>query len=301
MADSDESIQSESFEMATSDSFYKGYDDDEENNSSDDKLLSYKSNNIILKNPSNDEDTLYSDDYYNDSEVDSYSNDFDDSSMSNIIPIPQTMNKAIVGTINKNNIKNNSIIANVDESKGTQPYISTDMKPSIASYEAVQVELALDEISKEVLRLKNQQRMNLKHRRQEARDKKMRAEFRRLQYQQEISDYQKQISSYETTIKQLSNEIENLKSSHESLRLDYNNALQSKELLEVELQQSKLEVSSLLESKLLLVNDIENERQSIEIDRQLMKEDIEFVEKENLKLKLLTEIVNKSFETNETR
>jgi hypothetical protein len=74
----------------------------------------------------------------------------------------------------------------------------------------VQAELALDEISKEVLRLRNQQRTMLKERKQNAKSSKQRAEDRRLQYNEEMKNLKKIAQESTLTVTNMQEKIDGL-------------------------------------------------------------------------------------------
>ena len=65
------------------------------------------------------------------------------------------------------------------------PHLANQHLPSLQA-QSIQAELALDDISREVIRLRNQQRAVLKERRVVAKEKKQRADERRQQYNDQI-------------------------------------------------------------------------------------------------------------------
>lgn len=75
------------------------------------------------------------------------------------------------------------------------------------SIQSIQAELALEDIGKEVIRLRNQQREVLNLRRKQTVEKKARAEARRAQYVQELEKYQSELGISEAENKKLKNDI----------------------------------------------------------------------------------------------
>lgn len=73
--------------------------------------------------------------------------------------------------------------------------------------QSIQAEIALDEIGKEVLKLRNQQRVMLRERREVAKEKKQRAEERRLKYAEELKRYSIRVNDAEAEVSLLKDRI----------------------------------------------------------------------------------------------
>ena len=97
----------------------------------------------------------------------------------------------------------------------TSSSATTMSLPALLNIQAVQAELAIDEISQEVLRLRNRQKALLRERKIAAKDKKQRAEMRRHHYQQEMkllsdraNDAEKLLESLNAQIQLLSSQLQ---------------------------------------------------------------------------------------------
>lgn len=93
--------------------------------------------------------------------------------------------------------------------------------PEPNSYQALQLELALEEISKEVIRLRATQRSHLQQRRQHAQEKKKRAEMRRLQYIAELESLKTTILERDETIRTLTSDKDHLKREFEAAEVRF--------------------------------------------------------------------------------
>lgn len=89
----------------------------------------------------------------------------------------------------------------------------------------LQAEVVLDEISREVVRLRNQQRMVLKERRQVVADKKDRADRRRKEYEETLARHRKEVAdakqaqeAAEDKSKALENQIKHLQENKDAIR-----------------------------------------------------------------------------------
>lgn len=166
---------------------------------------------------------------------------------------------------------------------------------------SLQAEMALEEISKEVVRLRNQQKNLLQERRHVAREKKLRAENRRAQYDLELR-------SMKMELRDLKSGNEMMRSQHSSVKksleiMTYSNTtleedlrMKTKESDEIKLK--VVELQSKLEEQTQLLVDKEYDSQKKEAkwaeERNTFKEEI-------LRFTLLSAVVQQSLEANELR
>ena len=235
-----------------------------------------------------------SDESYNDD----YSAEFDDASAlySNDFEVekdkPVDMLKQDFRT-EKVTITNDAVIAGPPPTKG--------MRLPGVDFVSLQAEIALEEISKEVVRLRNQQRNLLQERRHIAREKKTRAESRRAQYEVELRELKRKLSESEERYREQLSHTSNVEKSLE-------HTIYGKNILQSDLEIREKESD---EVKLILTevqNKLNECVQNFAIERSLMKakeekwgsERADF-HAEALRAQLLASVVQQSLEVNEMR
>jgi chromosome segregation ATPase len=166
---------------------------------------------------------------------------------------------------------------------------------------SLQAEIALEEISKEVVRLRNQQKNLLQERRHVAREKKLRAENRRAQYDL-------QLRNMTVELRDLKSDNEMMRSQHSSVKKSLEIVTYSNTTLEEDLRMKTkesdeikikvMELQSKLEEQMQLMVDKESDIQKKEAkwaeERNAFKEEI-------LRFTLLSSVVQQSLEANELR
>jgi hypothetical protein len=247
--------------------------------------------------------TVPSETHSNDFSEDEYSAEFEDTSAQGQFSVYS----------NDFDEENENIVADVAVRKTNT---AVECKKSIETFEqleqpllrlpginiaSLQAEIALEEISKEVVRLRNQQKNLLHERRHVAREKKLRAENRRAQYDLELRNMKMEL-------RDLKSDNEMMRSQHNSVKksleiMTYSNTtleedlrLKSKESDEIKIK--VIELQSKLEEQTQLLVDIEYDSQKKEAkwaeERNAFKEEI-------LRFTLLSSVVQQSLEANELR
>lgn len=169
---------------------------------------------------------------------------------------------------------------------------------NIASFQA---EIALEEISKEVVRLRNQQRNLLQERRQIAREKKLRAESRRAQYDLELRDLKQKLKVSEERNESLTSQIDRIQKnlevaifSRDTIQMD----LDIKEKESDEIKEKLVELQIKLKK---YVDDLHNEKCEHRTKEDKWIEERSVFKAEMLRNNLLSAVVQQSLEANETR
>ncbi len=149
-----------------------------------------------INNEKKKENIVIKDDSYDMDEFDEFEGDISQPSPKfNSQPSSKFNNRQMsTGNQNKPTIINNNVMAD---------------KTNILSLQSqsIQAEIALDEIGKEVLKLRNQQRVMLRERREVAKEKKQRAEERRLKYAEELKRYSIRVNDAEAEVSLLKDKI----------------------------------------------------------------------------------------------
>lgn len=172
--------------------------------------------------------------------------------------------------------------------------------PSIATV-PLQAEIALEQISKEVIRLRNQQRNLLHERRQAAREKKQRAESRRAQYQVELRDLKSKQSQSET-------DCANYASKVESLQRTLDSVISSKDILISDLDLKEHEITEFKAKMTRMQSEIDQCKHDLAASHSHMEQREEEWETEKAALKaeitrssMMASVVQQSLEANEVR
>ena len=172
--------------------------------------------------------------------------------------------------------------------------------PSVAMI-PLQAEIALEQISKEVVRLRNQQRNLLHERRQVAREKKERAESRRAQYQLELRDLKAKIAQKET-------ECMDYQEKMESLQRSLNSAISSKDIVVSDMEMKENEIAEFKAKMIRMQTEIEQHQIDFKTAKhEWDRREEEWQQQQNaLQLELtrsemLASVVQQSLETNEAR
>jgi hypothetical protein len=193
------------------------------------------SNNI-----SSDDADDYSLSFDDDSENNTvYSEEFDDisaMSMSRSSPMKQTRQVA------RGAPKQQSVSFQPPETATQQQQQPPDAAPTLPSLavQSLEAERAMEKLSKEIVYLRNQQRIALKDRRVEARNKKLRAEERRRKHQQDLLTAHQQVAALQLENKRLGEQVAVLEVSllgAEESKALASGALQSTKAVLVEQQQ----------------------------------------------------------------
>jgi chromosome segregation ATPase len=238
----------------------------------------------ILSAPKSDESyneysTVF-DDYEND--FDEYSNEFEEEK----------------STLEKQPPANNIEAATSAAASWLPPQISQLVQ---SDSQALQAELALQEISKEVVRLRNQQRNLLQERRRIAREKKLRAEARRAHYQVELkalrdraTEAEAENFSLKETVESLQRDLEISENNRSFLKSSINFLESTIKDLNDNINERQLEIES-LRSKIIedeaLTKEVEK---SWSTERTILKEEI-------LRCKLQAELAMKNVDENNAR
>ena len=217
-----------------------------------------------------------------------YSNDFEDEGEKSLSKTP--VRQTLIGIVKSNDI--DSITAPVEQQVVRLPGIN------IAS---LQAEIALEDISKEVVRLRNQQRNLLQERRQVAREKKSRADSRRAQYDLELRDIKSRLKQQEL-------ENESLTAQFESVTKSLDVMTYSKKLLETDLALKEIETATIkkkFEELQIRMKECEetllNEKNSNRINEEKWAAEKHALKAEILRHNLLSTVVQQSLEANEAR
>lgn len=217
-----------------------------------------------------------------------YSNDFDEENEKNIVDVPVRKTTTSVVDCQKN----------IETTEQSQIPLLRLPGINIAS---LQAEITLEEISKEVVRLRNQQKNLLQERRHVAREKKLRAENRRAQYDLEFRN--------------MKLELLDLKNDSEMIRAQYSSATKSLEVmtyikntLEEDLKMKCKESDEIQIKVIELLNKLAEQKQLL-IDKEFNSnikeskwvEERNILKEEILRFTLLSSVVQQSLEANELR
>ena len=166
---------------------------------------------------------------------------------------------------------------------------------------SLQAELALDSISKEIVRLRNQQRNVLSQRRQTARDKKLRAESRRALYQVELNELRQSLKAQTVLSEQLSHRVEVLQRSldateNKSLLLQSDCEFKNVQIEELNLQLSQLNdnLNELKSSKEDAKTKLQHRIDQLLNEKKIMREEVS-------RSLMMSDVVQKSLDINEAR
>ena len=172
--------------------------------------------------------------------------------------------------------------------------------PSVAMI-PLQAEIALEQISKEVVRLRNQQRNLLHERRHVAREKKERAESRRAQYQLELRDLKAKIMQKET-------ECVDYHEQMMSLQRSLSSAISSKDIVVSDMEMKDNEIAEFKAKLIRMQTELEQHQMDFKTAKhEWDQREEEWHQKQNaLQLELtrcemLASVVQQSLETNEAR
>jgi hypothetical protein len=246
----------------------------------DESTGSIKNKNKI-KNEMKKENIL-KDDSYDMDEFDEFEGDISQ-------PSPKLINRQIPTTNQTKSIKSNN---NIMSDKTNVLSLQT---------QSIQAEIALDEIGKEVLKLRNQQRVMLRERREIAKEKKQRAEERRLKYTEELKRYSIRVNDAEAEISLLKDKITYLTKQNDFI-----------EASKSELTATIDKLNEIIISSTNKMKDMDNTIQEYKLENSNLKQEYNIKEnewnQEKLSLKdiihtheLSINVLNKSMEANEAR
>ena len=217
-----------------------------------------------------------------------YSNDFEDEGEKRLPETP--VRQTLIGIIKNKDI--DSITAPVEQQIVRLPGIN------IAS---LQAEIALEDISKEVVRLRNQQRNLLQERRQVAREKKSRADSRRAQYDMELRDIKSRLKLEEHENETLSAQFESVTKSLEIMTY-------GKKLVEADLALKEDETATIkekFEELQIRMKECEktlsNEKNLNRINEEKWAAEKHTLKADILRYNLLSTVVQQSLEASEAR
>jgi hypothetical protein len=169
---------------------------------------------------------------------------------------------------------------------------------NIASFQA---EIALEEISKEVVRLRNQQRNLLQERRQIAREKKMRAESRRAQYDLELRDLKQKLQLSEESNESLTSQLGSFQKNLEITVFSRDTLQADLDIREKESEEIKEKVVELQVKLKKYVEDLHSEKNESRAKEDKWMEERNAFKAEILRNTLLSAVVQQSLEANEIR
>lgn len=162
------------------------------------------------------------------------------------------------------------------------------------SMQALQAEVALDELSKEVVRLRNEQKNALKERRAQAKIKKERANLRRVEYQAELS-------TQRDTATRLQQENTRLTLQLRDTTLQLTGMCEEKQLVDQLLLKSEVRLSetvSRLDEQTRAGAALEATLQQV---REGWRADKDKLQEENTRANLFISVLQKNAELNEER
>ena len=182
-----------------------------------------------------------------------------------------------------------------------QPVVVQQIQlPSVAMV-PMQAEIALEQISKEVVRLRNQQRNLLQDRRQAAREKKQRAESRRAQHLMELRDLHARLAQSEDDSARHQEKAASLQRSLDA-------ALSSKDILVSDLEAKDKDVAEMKARSQRLqleagqrASDMEALRHDQERKADEWESERAALKAEALRSGMLAAVVQQSLEVNEAR
>lgn len=171
----------------------------------------------------------------------------------------------------------------------------------LPSTEGLQAEVMLDEISREVVRLRNQQRAVLQERRDVARDKKVRADERRAQYEAELKRYSSAAASADAENRELAGKLRESEKRLEAMSKSSILVSDTNKMYEGEMRRLESLVGSLSsevdEGRKLL----RESRQLLDSSRQEWLHERASLQAEVEKSSMLAVSVQKSIESSESR
>ena len=184
--------------------------------------------------------------------------------------------------------------------KTTDAPVPQHVFPSLAM-QSLEAENAMDKLSKEILYLRNQQRVALKQRRIEARNKKLRADERRRKYQEDLANALHDAAELKIEKKQLEEKISvlelTLKGAEESKALIADALEKNAGVLEEQNEKIR-ELETRIEDKDKLLSEKEDDWLQIKAE---MNSDMESLRKALVKAELHVSVMIKSNEATEER
>lgn len=219
-----------------------------------------------------------------------YSNDFEDEGDKTVSKTPVRMS-SLNSMTNSERFRSSSTPLEHEEQR-LLPGLN------IASFQA---EIALEEISKEVVRLRNQQRNLLQERRQIAREKKLRAESRRAQYDLELRDLKQKFKLCEERNESLASQIGSLQQNLEITVFSRDTLQSDLDLKEKESEEIKEKVMELQAKLKKYAEDLHNERSESRAKEDKWITERNAFKAEILRNNLLSAVVQQSLEANEIR
>ena len=298
-----------------SDSYHASADDYDQDNAGDSKVPERNSREVVSRPPERSKyafnldtevivvkPTISRVNSSSDNEFNDYSAEFDDASAhSNSIMYSNDFEFDGERSYNEASRRGHLNQRSITEKAPLQPIFKKSILPHHAEFVSLQAEIALEDISKEVVRLRNQQRNLLSERRNVAREKKSRAETRRAQYQVELRDMKQQLTESEGRL-----ELQKSQTDSTQKLLDF--ALFAKTALESDLAVKEKELSELkfmlteAHSKITeTVSSLANERIEIKAKEEVWASKKEDFKAEILKANMLASVVQKSLDANESR
>jgi len=236
------------------------------------------------------------DDEYNDEGFDDYSNDFEDVDG----PFGTGLSR-ISNTSQKGGRRGSATATAAGIPPPSANLVAAQIQlPSVAMV-PLQAEIALEQISKEVVRLRNQQRNLLQDRRQAAREKKQRAESRRAQHLMELRELQARLA-------QSVDDSARHQEKAASLQRSLDAALSSKDILMADLEAKDKDVAEMKTRSQRLQLEADQRASDMEALRRDHERKVEEWENERAALKaeitrsgMLAAVVQQSLEVNEAR
>lgn len=221
-----------------------------------------------------------------------YSNDFEDEGDKTVSKTPVRMSSYNSYNSMTNSGRNRSSSTPLQHEELRLPGLNT------ASFQA---EIALEEISKEVVRLRNQQRNLLQERRQIAREKKLRAESRRAQYDLELRDLKQKLKLSEETNESLTSQIGSIQKNLEITVFNRDTVQTDLDIKEKESDEIKEKVVELQVKLKKYVEDLHKEKSESRAKEDKWIEERSAFKAEILRNNLLSAVVQQSLEANEIR
>jgi hypothetical protein len=223
-------------------------------------------------------------------ESNNYSNDFDfEGEEEEVLATPNLKSKADRSAKKR---------PDTDDEK-LRPKLGVQL-PSLG-IQSLQAELAIDEIGREVVRLRNKQKALLRERQSMAKEKKLRAEQRRQQYLHQMNDFETKLAAAAAETESLNGRLQLSISQHQSCQATIT-------LLEQSLSEEQRTVRILKEN----IGELNTMLKDRDVDINRLKENTEKmstmrkreVEEMNLRLQraeLVASVVQRSMETAEER
>jgi hypothetical protein len=127
--------------------------------------------------------------------------------------------------------------------------------PSIDIH-SLQAEIALEKIGKEVIRLRNQQRILLHERRLVAKEKKIRADTRRAKYEYEFNEMRKRVVENKEKYNALNDHTDSIQRTLDSYIINKQLLMKDIEINQIESNDMKLVVESLQNNLLISIHNL---------------------------------------------